>query len=634
MPEAVRSVASCDRPIVARAWPTARLYRSSVCALGAALFAVPLWSGLTLAWPAAVVAAIVLAVTLWKPNDGLLIVAGLLPLAAPIGTLLGLRFDSRVAGELLLLPFLTAACLHRAWRIDSGFDRLAAGVAASVAIIAAAICVGLARELGAAAAIAARCWHHATTTYFAGPVQCPALHDGMIWLEGVALAWCGAAIAGGAAATASRAVGMLIAGGVAASTLAIGKIVETFLQESSTRDALAVLSATRIGIHMPDINAVGSMYALLVVPALWLAFSYARWWRWFGVLLPVVALWATGSRAAVAAACVGVWLVAALGGRFRLRTLTLGAALAAAIVAVSLIRFSGEWMSIGDAFRIRMQMARIGLVIATSHPAFGVGLSQFPAASRPLITDDVLALFPQAVDGENSHNNFVQLLAEFGLVGTLALMGVIVDPLVRIAAAIGRASTPPDGAALVGGLTALLLTCLTGHPFLLPLCVWLYFLTTGLAAAIVPEPDRRSAPWNAWTVAVCVAVTVLSIPGRIAEARRATAIEPAPASRPAGENGSLDGVPYTTVTRRFSMYVDPRARSVTVPLRRTPDSAVPCPVMISVDFRRADVLEPPVDSWLRARYVLRSTSEPAAGRLDLLLRATNCRIRVGQLVVE
>src|SRR5262249_31683790 len=77
------------------------------------------------------------------------------------------------------------------------------------------------------------------------------------------------------------------AGGVAASTLAIGKIVETFLQESSTRDALAVLSATRIGIHMPDINAVGSMYALLVVPALWLAFSYARWWRWFGVLLPV-----------------------------------------------------------------------------------------------------------------------------------------------------------------------------------------------------------------------------------------------------------------------------------------------------------------------------------------------------------
>jgi hypothetical protein len=385
---------------------------------------------------------------------------------------------------------------------------------------------------------------------------------------------------------------------------------------------------------MSDINAVGSMYALLVVPAFWLACSRSRWWTWLGFISLAGALWATGSRAAVASACFGIWLVAALGGRLRVRTLAFGAALAAAVVGVSLVRFSGEWMSIGDAFQIRVQMARIGLAIATKHPAFGVGLGQFPVASRPLITDDLLALFPRAVDGENSHNNLVQVLAEFGLVGTLALMSVIVYPVLRGATAIRERSAPPEGAALVGGLIAFLLTCVTGHPFLLALCVWLYFLATGLAAGTMPERNRRSPPWGTWIAGGCVALTLLSVRGRAAEARNAAAIEPTLAPAPAGETGSLDGVAYTIVTRSFSMYVDPRAHSVTVPLRRTPDSASPCPVMISVNFRRADVVEPPPDSWLRTRYVLHSSTTPTAGRIDLLLRATDCRIRVGQLVVE
>ena len=214
------------------------------------------------------------------------------------------------------------------------------------------------------------------------------------------------------------------------------------------------------------------------------------------------------------------------------------------------------------------------------------------------------------------------------------LNGVIVYPVVRVAMAIPRPSTPPEGAALAGGLAAFLLTCLSGHPFLLPLCVWLYLLTTGLASGLVPEREGRSSRWSAWTAAVCVALAVLSLRGRVAEARSAVSTVPSPPPRTAAETGVLDGVAYTTMTRRFSIYIDPRAQSVTLPLRRTADSALTCPVMISVNFRRADVLDPPVDSWLRARYVVRSSGGPVAGHFDLLLRATNCRIRVGQLVVE
>jgi hypothetical protein len=612
----------------------AGLHRSLYSVLAAGLFAVPLWSVPTAGRPAAIATATLLVITIRNPDDGLLIVAGLLPLAAPIGRLFRLPFDSHVAGELLLLPFLAAACARSAWRTDSRSARLTAGVAASAAIVGAAVLVGLAHESGGLASSSVRCWHHATTRYFAGPVQCAALHDGMIWLEGLFLAWCVSWIAGAGAATAARAGRMLMTGAVAASLFAAATVLEVFLQQPSARDALAVLGATRIGIHVPDVNAVGSMYALFTVPAFWLAHSRKRGWAWLAFLPLAVALWWAGSRAAVAAACVGTWFVAARSGTYRSRTLVIGAALAAAAVAVSLARLSGAWVSLADAAHIRIEMARIGLAITAGHPAFGVGPGQFPAASRPLITDDILAMFPHAVDGENSHNNFVQFLAEFGVVGTLALMSVIVYPVVRAASTIGRPSMPRDAAGWVGGLVAFLLTCLTGHPFLLPLCVWLYFLTIGIVSGMAPDDESRSSRWSEWAAIACVAVAALSIRGRIADANRTAASAPAPAARLAAERGTLDGVSYTTMTRQFSIFVDARARTVTVPLRRTPDSASPCPVMVSFNFRRADVVEPPADSWLRARYVLRASTPPVAGRLDLLLRAANCRISVGELIIE
>ena len=99
----------------------------------------------------------------------------------------------------------------------------------------------------------------------------------MIWLEGLLLASCAATIAGSDVETASRTVRTLIAGAVAASLVAVEKIVETFLLQPSTGDALACCGATRIGIHMPDVNAVGSMYALFACRRFWLACSRSQW---------------------------------------------------------------------------------------------------------------------------------------------------------------------------------------------------------------------------------------------------------------------------------------------------------------------------------------------------------------------
>jgi hypothetical protein len=69
----------------------AGLHRSLYSVLAAGLFAVPLWSVPTAGRPAAIATATLLVITIRNPDDGLLIVAGLLPLAAPIGRLFRLQ---------------------------------------------------------------------------------------------------------------------------------------------------------------------------------------------------------------------------------------------------------------------------------------------------------------------------------------------------------------------------------------------------------------------------------------------------------------------------------------------------------------------------------------------------------------
>jgi len=97
---------------------------------------------------------------------------------------------------------------------------------------------------------------------------------------------------------------------------------------------------------------------------------------------------------------------------------------------------------------------------------------------------------------------------------------------------------------------------------------------------------------------------------------------------------ALDGVSYTVIQRSFAMYIDPRAQAVAVPLRFTPESGPLCEVHVSMNRRPAGVVSPPRDAWLLARYVVAGPAKHAPRRLDLLLREPNCRLRVGQMIVE
>ncbi len=626
----------------------------SVHALAAAAFAIPLvsvWHG---GWAEAAIAGSLVVIAIRRPWENLLIIAGLLPLVTPLGELLRPALAGPEAAELLLLPSLFGFCVRYALRAADISSPLRLPCAAGTIVVAAATIVGVAGEPDGGAAIAARYFQHATSTYLVQAALFPALHIGMVWIEAMFLGYFADLTIRQQSAASERMSTILIAGAFAASLFTIDRLANTLLlHHLSVRSTLDALSTSRIGIHTPDVNAVGSLYALFVVPALWSAAATKRSWRWLAFICIAVALWWTGSRAAVAAACAGTLVAAAIARSVSLRTVVLGAAVSVFLVSMSLQWGSSGSLSAVDALRIRVEMGKAGLRIAENSPVFGVGPGRFPAASRPFVSERVLALFPIASDGENAHNNFIQVVAELGIAGAVALFGFIGIPLLAASRAIAMPVSRWDINGFTGGSYAFLLTCLFGHPLLVPLCVCLFFLTLGLVSGLSPAMARPTRLWSAaaW---VSMLIVAISIPWRIVDARSHPYAEPMAIVEQRAVSGSmddnadsksscgaglqpceaLDGVSYTIVERSFAMYIDPRSHTVTVPLRFTPDSSPSCEVHISMNRQPADIVSPPRDAWLRARYVVAHSPKQTPGRLDLLVRESNCHLRVGQMIVE
>jgi hypothetical protein len=602
--------------------------------LACAVFALPLISTVHLAWPVPLVVGSILIVSFLEPEDALLIIAGLLPLSTPLGQLVRPSLAGSHAGELLLLSFLSGASARYALSGVASPHPFRLAAACGAAIVVASAIVGQGVEASGAAAIAERCWRHMTTRYLTEAAAFPALHYGMVWLEGLCLAYLADLMLRRRPEIADRLCRMLIVGASGASVFAVTRLVDELIRRQlSLPSTLDALSATRIGIHTPDINAVGSLYALFVVPALWSAIAFRRFWRWAAFVSIAVALWWTGSRAAVAASCCGALAAAVLSRRVSWRAVGWGLAFSAVLVVLSLRWHSNGQLSAADALRIRFEMGRTGFLIAAQHAAFGVGPGQFPIASRQFLSDRLLALFPVAVDGENAHNSFIQIVAEFGVLGACALLGFIALPLLTSSQAIRAPGAHAELPGFVGGLCAFLLTCLLGHPFLLPLCLWLFFLTLGIVSGLTSgaaPPGRRLEGATLFFVLLVAA----SIPWRIVRAAPLSVDRSAAPAKTGADTGSVDGIAYTTIERHYALYIDASAHAVTLPMRLAPGTPSSCAVRISMNRRPADIVVPQTDAWLNVRYVVREAENGQPGRLDLLVGRPNCRVRVGQLIVE
>lgn len=604
--------------------------------LGAAastIFALPLvglWRDPGLSWPAATLLTVVAAATLARPATGLLVVAGLFPMAPALNLLLG----TPAIAEPLLLTFLVAALLQGAVSARRAPLQLAApALVLGATLVGWAVVALSARQLwtgDAPGALLQTVARDTAWSYFSPQDEASVVRSVLPWLEAIALAVVAERIVRDAPGAGRRFVRMFVFAGAVLSASSAIRLAEISLrQEAPSVAALAVLRDVRLNAFYPDINAAGSIYALFAVAAVWLAVRRSRLWLAPAGLL-LLAVWLAGSRAAFGGVVGGLGLTWFSASRPRI-ALVLGALVAAVAVLAVVAALGTRNASVFRAGGFRVEMTRAGLALAAERPLFGIGLDNFKAASLRHLPADFGQRFRWAARGENAHDNFLQILVELGLVGLLGFLWLIGTPF-RSAASRGWIAphAAPEATALAGGIAALLVSALLGHPLLDPHIRASFFLAVGLVTGMsVPAPaGSRTRPALA---GLAIGAIAIALPARM-DAQRA--MEPiAGFSRGAPEAPApLDGVTYRVADPRSTWFLASTTRTVTLPLRARQDGIADCRVSIAIDGRPAGQVVAGDAAWGATTLQLPPADRPRSWRrLDLTVEPARCTLLVGTL---
>jgi hypothetical protein len=240
-------------------------------------------------------------------------------------------------------------------------------------------------------------------------------------------------------------------------------------------------------------------------------------------------------------------------------------------------------MGTSVALHVRLEMARISFAMLATHPWFGIGIGRYYNASAPLIASSSLAVYYMR---ENAHNNYLQILAELGLVGAAAMGWLFWTVAVRLRTAASRTGDPLP-LWLAAALVAFLLTALVGHPLLTPEVGLNFWLLLGIAGGL--SRTGGNAMSRIGTGCFCV-LMLATFPARVKNEIRGLDREHVMYGFGA-RTPEEGGFTYRTIERRATFFVDRDAISVRIPLR-APSSGVSgrrvTVVGIELDGREAD----------------------------------------------
>jgi O-antigen ligase len=430
-----------------------------------------------------------------RPHAGLLVLAGLGPIAVPLMFSAG---TPPFGGNAFLEAMVLSALAGIAWRWCAagpltggrlGLPSLAFGAVALSSVVTAA---GLQRLVAEPlAAVVGPWWTHISRNYFTEPRAYPPLHEATVWLEALLLA----VIIERVIRKTPRfgpALALVAACGLAAESLfslrRLGEIVAR--NEDVIRALWQHALFTRISPHFPDVNAVGSLFALGTTCWLTVALGkpLTRWQRagaLGGTVITGAALWMTGSRAAIGATMlVGIvmwwWL-----RRPSLPTMTAVFAIGVTGLSLATAGLMGTpRATVGRALEIRVELAAAGVRMAADHPWLGVGLRGFSRHSREYMSPELYEQFPSAVYGENAHNQLIQILAEVGIIGLAVFLWYWYRVFVPAVRRTRAGACGPWLAAWTSGLCAFHLSALLGHPFLTPWVMLCVFVSVGVVAGL------------------------------------------------------------------------------------------------------------------------------------------------------
>jgi hypothetical protein len=522
------------------------------------------------------IAAVTLGVTLVSPVHGLLLTAAIVPFGELIAAFIGAT-NFRIS-EVVVLAFLTGWLLR--WLPDRRGPRVGAPAAGWLfAITVAASIAGLAWLLGRYPGELPATIDQVVHGYFYS-LDRIGLVDGARLLEGMALA-AATVILFRRHPTLANALPFTLA--ASASLAALSSVL--LWRGIGTAAALQryKLIGYRVSAHVGDVNAAGSYFAMIVCVALGMALRDSRRRRALWLCLTAassVGLWFSESRSAFGAAGAVVsvaiaWIATSrLGARARVITL---AVIVVALSGGAAVR--ARLLELDPSYRgggFREQFVQTSARMIASRPLFGVGEGQYYLSS-PLFLSPELAT---SYGAENAHNFFLQVGGELGLVGLVLFTIWLISPLARTARAVARA---PRDARLVGvgsGVAAFIITCLTGHPFLVGEVAypfWLLFgLMTALAGAtLLSDTGRSRASWSTppalrWLAAA--AATVILVASPITTAKGAVIPSESRAVNGLFEWETLaDGTRFRWTGRYASLFVPADVTRVEIPVRLPTD---------------------------------------------------------------
>lgn len=606
-----------SRPVPARAFPLQSVVHAAAALLAFGLLPPLVSLGVTPLFLAVAIAVAAVA----TPAGALLVVTAFIPLA-PI--VLPAAKMPAVASEGILIAFVGGMFVRAAIRpSEAPAPRAFAAAAAALAVVVAAslaIQIALAGVLVTSAGLL-RYLQAIWWAFYDRPSDMPAI----VSVQMVALIALAVRTAGWASRTDVRAsiTRTAVIAGTAAALLAALRALQIALRTGHAMRAVPeILTSIRISGPFSDPNAAGSYFVMLLLPAVLIAASSAgrkRAWWIAAALALAFGLWISGSRAAVlvALAALAVWAVVRRAPKRRTRYLA--AAGAFALTALVLFAFPNPILTrtVSGALGIRAEMARVAVKMWETDPWVGVGAGNFYDRSAGYITDP---LVKSLYGRENAHNNFLQILAELGVLGLLAFLTLLWTAAPRLW----------DTDAVSAGIGAFLVTCLAGHPLLVPEVAAAFWILAGVAASRnAPAHGGRAIRFFAAATA-CAAIAA-ALPSYRVE-RAAMNLEHLGSGVSAWQIG-VRGVRYRTMAGTARVFAPRSTGQIALPLRAASAASLPVTVSIMIEGQPADRIQISTD-WRVERLRVPSDDGPAFLAVDIDARDARglpARVDVGRV---
>ena len=559
------------------------------------------------------------------------IALGAIAIGVPLASWLGRWWNGFVAWpEALVVAFCAGYCARSAFgrHQPRPVDPLARPVIVTAAIVVASLAVQLWIDIWrfGAAATGRDLSDLIRASYFVLTMSGDPVDAAMRLLESLVLLTAAASEVRRKPNLASQLVRWAVWGAAIAAAVNVARLWQAASRlEAPMQAFVSHFMTLRLNVHYGDLNAAGSYFVLLFFPAL--GFALARRTRiyWIAVLLIASGIWISGSRTALAVAVLAMVLPAiALGARLsqdRRRWAVAGAAIALVIVAAAAAHFSpkrGNQQSSLAAIQVRVEMIRTSLHMTASSPSFGVGIGRYYFRSGEFSSPELLHLFPPAIH-ENAHNNFLQFLAELGVIGLGAVLWLLWTAARLCASLLTSERQNAVAWGLVTGLIAFVLSWLGGHPLLIDQPAFTFWLLVGVACgwATVVAPPVPSRAQTTWFVGILVAVVAISIPWRFVQERANFDLEHRGIGLSSHWQPEVDGVRYRLAGATSAVFVPSAAQSLVIPLRSVRELPQ-LRVELRLDDRPADVVTLTNDRWHYLRlHMMRDRNPPRFRRLEL-----------------